>query len=67
MFKCYGCGAVFREPEKYVWWTRFQVDEPEIILQCPECRDDRITWLDHDNKNKGEEHEQNTLETVHQS
>lgn len=58
MYKCYGCGAVFREPEKHIFWTRFQVDEPEYIFQCPVCHDDRITWVDHGNK-EGEEQRNN--------
>ena len=58
MFKCYCCGSEFREPERYEWFTKYREDEPEIILQCPVCHDDKITWVDHENK-EGEEQKNN--------
>jgi hypothetical protein len=58
MFKCEHCKAVFRKPKERHIWSKWEENE-DFIPICPVCGDDRIAWLGHDNKNKGEESKTN--------
>lgn len=58
MFKCEHCKAVFKKPNEHYIWSKWEENE-DFIPICPVCGDDRITWLGHDNKNKGEEQKKN--------
>ena len=41
MYSCYHCGKTFDKPEKLL----IGVSQNEILLICPFCGDDRITYL----------------------
>ena len=49
MYKCDGCGAEFEKPEQ----MKIGIAETEILIVCPRCGDDRISYLwDEPKKNK---------------
>ena len=52
MYKCFRCGAEFEQPERIV----IGIHQDEILIVCPKCGDDRITYLWDDNP-KGKEKE----------
>ena len=55
MYRCEVCGTVFEKPEQYELWSRHEINK-DILLLCPNCHDDRITYLwSEDLKSKGEE------------
>lgn len=41
MYKCNHCGAEFDEPERMV----LGIHQDEILIVCPKCGDDRISYL----------------------
>ena len=41
MYKCFRCGAEFEQPERIV----IGIHQDEILIVCPKCGDDRITYL----------------------
>lgn len=53
MFKCNHCGSEFSEPERMV----IGIHQDEVLIVCPRCGDDRISylWDDHNGKEKKEE------------
>ena len=48
MYKCFHCGAEFTEPERIV----IGIHQDEILVVCPKCGDDRITYIWDDQKGK---------------
>ena len=48
MYKCYHCDAEFTEPERIVTG----IHQDEILIVCPKCGDDRITYIWDDPKGK---------------
>ena len=41
MYTCFRCGAEFEQPERIV----IGIHQDEILIVCPKCGDDRITYI----------------------
>jgi DNA-directed RNA polymerase subunit RPC12/RpoP len=61
MYKCEHCGATFQIPNIHHIWSRYEINEDDVLI-CPSCGDDRIHMMwekSHENKTKGEETKSN--------
>lgn len=61
MYKCEHCGATFQIPNVHHIWSKYEINEDDILI-CPTCGDDRIHiigYASYENKNKGEEQRNN--------
>lgn len=61
MYKCEHCGATFQIPNIHHIWSRYEINEDDIII-CPNCEDPRIHRIGdapYENKTKGEETKSN--------
>lgn len=61
MYKCEHCGSTFQVPNVEHIWSRYEINEDDIII-CPNCEDPRIHRIGdapYENKTKGEEEQNN--------